>query len=295
MARLIENIAVIILVLVFSMTACAQSIDEPPPPFQMGETRTLHSEALGRSYDLFVKLPPGYQATENASQLYPVIYVNDGYYCWVTAVGVVQAPFHMGGYEKAILVGLSYAKGEGGMRSRTRDMTPTKDDNWKLETGGARDYLTLFKDEIIPFLERAYRVDSDRRVLVGQSFGGLFGVYALIEEPGLFQDYILTSPSLWFDNEIMFELEENAAKAGRSLSGRVYFATGETETPTNGVARNDMVGQQKAFVKRLRSRGYEDLEIRDEIMEGGTHLTTFPIGFTKALRWLLPGNNIYGG
>ena len=295
MARLIEQFYVLILALVFSITAYAQSIDESPKPFQMGEVRTIHSEVLGRSYDLFVKLPPGYQAATNSSQRYPVIYLNDGYYCWVTAVGVVQAAFHMGGYEKAILVGLSYAKGEGGMSSRTRDMTPTKDNNWKQETGGARGYLTLFKEEIIPFIEQAYRADSNRRILAGQSFGGLFGAYALIEEPGLFQDYILTSPSLWFDNEAMFDLEEKAAKAGRILSGRVYFATGETETPANGVARNNMVGQQEAFAKRLRSRGYENLEVRDEIMEGGTHLSTFPIGLTRALRWLLPGSKIYAG
>ena len=295
MPRLIEQFLALILVLIFSLAARAQSTEYTPASYQMGEVRSLHSEALGRSYDLFVKLPPGYQAAENASNRYPVIYINDPYYCWVTAVGVVQVPFYKGGYEKAILVGLSYAKGEGGVPSRTRDMTPSKDNSWRLETGGARDYLTLFKDEIIPFVEKTYRADSDRRILIGHSFGGLFGVYALIEEPGLFHDYVLTSPSLWFDNQVMFELEEKAAKAGRNLSGRVYFATGETETPANGVTRNNMVGQQKAFAKRLRSRGYKGLEVRDEIVEEGTHLSTFPIGLTRALRWLLPGNNIYAG
>lgn len=281
--------------LFFSITAQATSIMESSPPFQMGEVHRLQSEALGRSYDLLVKLPPGYQASENSSKRYPVIYLNDGYYCWVTAVGIVQPAFNKGGYEKAILVGLSYAKGEDRMPSRTRDMTPSKDDSWKLKTGGAREYLTLFKEEIIPFVEETYRADTGRRILAGHSFGGLFGAYALIEEPGLFQDYILTSPSLWFDSETIFALEENAAKAGRNLPGRVYFATGETETPAKGATKNDMVGQQKAFIKRLRSRGYKDLEVRGEIMEGGTHLTTFPIGFTRALRWLLPGDNIYGG
>ncbi len=132
-------------------------------------------------------------------------------------------------------------------------------------------------------------------MLVGQSYGGLFGIFALLEEPGLFQDYVLTSSSIWHDNKVLFEMEEDAAKKGKELSGRVYFAIGETETPAINGGRHDMVGQQTAFAHRLRSRGYTDLIVRDEIIKEGTHLTTFPIGLTRALRWLIPGDKPFGG
>ena len=56
-----------------------------------------------------------------------------------------------------------------------------------------------------------------------------------------------------------------------------------------------MVGHQQAFAEKLRSRGYEGLEVQNEIVEGGTHLTTYPIGLTHALRWLLTGNKHYHG
>ena len=79
------------------------------------------------------------------------------------------------------------------------------------------------------------------------------------------------------------------------MSGRVYFATGETETPSKGSGRCDMVGQQILFAQRLRSRGYTNLVVKDEVIESGTHLTTYPIGLTRALRWLLPGQKPYGG
>ena len=157
------------------------------------------------------------------------------------------------------------------------------------------DYLTFIKHEVIPFIEMEYRADSTRRMLVGQSYGGLFGAYTLLEEPGLFQDYVLTSPSLWHDDGVIFAMEEKAAKDGKPLSGRVYFAVGETETPTVNGGRHDMVGQQISFAEKLRSREYEGLTVRDDVVEEGTHLTTFPIGFTRALRWMLPGDDVYGG
>lgn len=275
--------------------AYAEKADGSSYEISDSEVQTIKSETLGRSYDLFIKFPPGYYAKENAEVRYPVIYLNDAGYCWETAVGVTRAPFNFGGYEKAVLVGVSYANGEDARESRARDLTPTKVAGAKLVHGGARDYLTFFRDEVIPFIDSNYRSDTDRRMIAGQSYGGLFGAYALLEEPGLFHDYILTSPSLWHNNKVMFEFEAWAAKAGKQLQGRVYFAIGETETPTINGGRYDMVGQQTEFANRLRSRGYENLIVRDEILEGGTHLTTFPIGFTRALRWLLPGDNIYGG
>ena len=259
------------------------------------EVRPIHSQLLDRTYTLQVKLPPGYGAPENASRQYPVIYFNDATYTWLTATGVTIFPFHTDVFEKAILVGISHAQGENSQLSRTRDYTPTDDPGTRYKSGGARQYLSFMKEELIPLVEDLYRADPARRMLSGVSYGGLFGAYALLEEPGLFHDYILTSPSLWHNNRIMFELEEAAAASGKQLSGRVYFATGEAEVPSISPGFHDMVGQQRAFAERLRSRGYQNLEVRDEIIEGGTHLSTYPIGLTRALRWLLPGEDPYHG
>jgi len=296
--KYLQRIVISAMVMFYAPAVTAASAEPShAEPFKLGgsEIQTIHSKTLGRAYDLYIKLPSGYKSEKNAKRNYPVIYFNDGGYCWVTAVGVTRAPFNHGGYEKAILVGLSYAKGENGVKSRTRDLTPTKIPGANRETGGADAYLGFVKDEVIPFVERHYRADSQRRMLVGQSFGGLFGVYTLLEEPGLFQDYVLTSPSLWHDNKAIFELEEKALKDGKKLSGRVYFAVGETETPAINGGSQDMVGQQTVFAQRLRSRDYPGLIIRDEVLEGGTHLTTYPIGLTRALRWLIPGADPFGG
>jgi predicted alpha/beta superfamily hydrolase len=260
------------------------------------EVLTIASPALGRTYEVFVRLPPGHGDAENAGRRYPVLYLNDAHYVFQTAAGVTLAPMRHGGLEPMILVGVSYAVGEGGSASRGRDLTPTRNPEQTAHaTGEARAFLTFMRDEVVPLVERSYPVDPSRRVFAGQSYGGLFGAYALLEEPGLFSDYILTSPSLWYGKGAMFDIEEAAAKAGKPLKGRVFFAIGETETPAISGGGYDMVGDQKRFAETLRSRGYQELTVRDTVIESGTHLTTFPIGLLHGLMWLAPGPKPYGG
>jgi len=289
-------------------TACSPS--PPPPPaetpaaapettraYEMPDSEVLRidSPVIERSYEIFVRLPPGYGDAENAGRRYPVLYLNDAHYVFQTAAGVTSAPMRHGGLEPMIMAGVSYALGEGGAASRGRDLTPTENPaQTGHATGGARAFLSFMRDEVIPLVENTYRTDPARRILAGQSYGGLFGAYALLNEPGLFHDYILTSPSLWYGKGAMFDIEAEAAKAG-PLSGRVFFAIGETETPAISGGSYDMVGDQKRFADLLRSRGHAALEVRDTVVEGGTHLTTFPIGLLRGLMWILPGPNPYGG
>ncbi|MEM6415512.1 MAG: alpha/beta hydrolase-fold protein [Pseudomonadota bacterium] len=294
-SKVFRCILLIAWLLILPTSTFAQAENAAAYVLSDSEVRTIQSEALKRTYKLYVKLPSGYDSQESAASQYPVIYFNDWKYCWITAIGVTIAPFNTDSYEKAILVGIGYAEGEEIKASRSRDYTPTVDSSRRRKTGGARDYLTFLKDEVIPLIERTYRVNPDRRMLSGVSYGGLFGAYALLEEPGLFHDYILTSSSLWHNNKKMFDLEKAVAASGQQLSGRVYFAIGEAEVPSISPGFPDMVGQQAEFAKRLRSRGYRNLEVRDEVMEGGTHMTTYPIGLTRGLRWLLPGDRVYAG
>ena len=276
-------------------TANAQGGATGDDLFDDSVVHEIRSDRLGRAYDLYVRTPPEYASEANALRRYPVIYINDAHYTFQTGAGVTLSPMRHGGLEPAILVAISYAEGEGGADSRGRDLTPVPNPDRPDKSGGARAYLTFIKDEVIPFVEATYRTDPARRTLTGQSYGGLFGAFALFEEPGLFADYILTSASLWYGEGVMFDIEAEFARTHRALPARVYFAIGETETPSSNSGRYDMVGDQKRFADQLRSRNYDGLTVRDEVVEGGTHLTTFPIGLLRGLMWQLPGSNPYGG
>lgn len=242
------------------------------------EVITIESTLLQRKYDLYIKMPRGYFEEKNKYKKYPILFLNDGPHTFKVAVGVTHFP----SMDKSIIVGISFAHGENGQFSRIRDLTPIIDKTWKKYiTGGATEYLEFIEKEIFPFLEKKYRIDVNNRILAGHSLGGSFGAWVLLTKPSLFYGYILTSPSLWFNNDYIFDLENEYFKNNKSLDVKVYMATGALEVLENGM-RNDMVDGHKRFIKRLRARDYKGIFINDEIVEGTDHYSTFPVGLAKA-------------
>src|SRR6185503_18883049 len=89
---------------------------------------------------------------------------------------------------------------------RTRDLSPVKssDKNAAGElqfptSGGADNFLKFFETELIPEIEKKYRVQP-YRILAGHSLGGLFAIHAMIAKPGLFNSYVAVSPALQWEN-----------------------------------------------------------------------------------------------
>ncbi|MFT5297527.1 MAG: putative alpha/beta superfamily hydrolase [Colwellia sp.] len=246
------------------------------------EILTIESKVLGRKYDLNIKIPRGYFKKENKSKKYPVLYLNDAPHTFKVAAGVTHFP----SMDRAIVVGISFAHGENGQYSRVRDLTPEIDESWtKYKTGGAPKYLEFIEDEVFAFVENNYRINVNQRILAGHSLGGSFGAWVLLTKPELFSSYILTSPSLWYKNDWIFDLEEKYFKSHTSLNAKVYIATGALETLDNGM-RNDMVDGHVKFLKRLHSRNYQGIIVKDEIVDGTDHYSTFPVGLAKGLMFI---------
>ena len=247
---------------------------------------TLKVDRSNRAYDLYVKVPPGYSNIENSDQKYPVIYLNDGPYTFQVASGATRLPIGAKKIEPVILVGISFAKGESGVSSRVLDFTPVEDASWKkYQTGGASEYFEFLSEQVVPLVEEKYRADPKRRTLSGQSLGGSFGAWVLLERPGVFSSYILTSPSLWFKDRYIFDVEESYAEARNDLAATVYFAVGSEETLAKGQGQ-PMVSQLEEFTKTLKSRDYPSLNIKSEVIPEAIHETTFPQGFIRGSQWI---------
>ncbi|MGL6042658.1 MAG: alpha/beta hydrolase-fold protein, partial [Sandaracinobacteroides sp.] len=84
----------------------------------------IRAEKLGRDYDLFVFLPPGYASSPD--RRYPVLYTTDAPQSMLQARSFQQR-LRAGerGMEDAIIVGLGYSIGDDGTHSRRRDYTPS--------------------------------------------------------------------------------------------------------------------------------------------------------------------------
>ncbi len=271
---------IVFIVSSFHVKGAAITSDNQSFEIKNSEIYTIDSKILGRKYDIYIKVPHDYFDKNNESKKYPVLYLNDGPHTFKVAAGVT----HFTNMDRAIVVGISFAHGESSQFSRVRDLTPEIDESWKnYTTGGAPKYLEFIEDEIFAFVEKNYRINVNQRILSGHSLGGSFGAWVLLTKPELFSGYILTSPSLWFKNDLIFDLEEEYFKNHISLKASVFIATGALETPENGM-HNNMVYGHVRFLKRLRSRNYQGIHINDEIVDGTDHYSTFPVGLAKGLK-----------
>jgi len=128
----------------------------------------------------------------------------------------------------AIVVGLPNTRG-----NRDRDQTPPfmkRDVNDEKSPFGAGDkFLSFIERELIPFIDSRYRT-SGYRTLSGNSRGGLFVLYSLMERPDLFQARFGYSVPVWrFENLMVNRISEFLAGAA-SLQGFLYLSVGDKET-----------------------------------------------------------------
>lgn len=276
-----------------------------PPAYQLDGTEVLElparpSSALPRDYQLFVALPDGYAEPANAARRYPLLLVADANYAFPLVRSIARRVGNHGrGLEDFILVGLSYAKGDTPQQSRGRDYTPSPngssspDGGRPVAYGQAEAYRRFLAAEVLPLIARSYRVDMSRKTFAGHSYGGLLGAHILLTEPAMFERYALSSPSLWFDDGLLFKRAAAYRAEHKDLRAQVFMSAGQFEAVRRGDPRysqeDDIVADMRRFELLLKAGHYPGLSIRSEVIAGEDHLTVNPVSLTRALKWAFPG------
>jgi len=250
------------------------------------------SKITGRIYDLWISLPANYG---NGTQRFPVLYVLDG----AVVFGMVRdILFALQGRTAGepvplppmIIVAITCperpgrdVRSEGFKRCaavRQLDLTPTvsgeKAPGKEVSSGGAQKFLGTMREEIFPMIEANYRTTKDRG-LVGSSLGGLFATYVLFNSPDTFSRYLIGSPSLWWDNGIMFKQEARFASDHRELPARVFLSVGADEG-------GDMIPAMLKMADALKK--YGRLELKSHIFENETHFSVIPAALSRGMRFL---------
>ncbi len=242
-----------------------------PQPFSIdrSESRVFKSTILDRDFNLFIHLPDDYGEKDS----YPILYALDGHVTFQVLTTICGCLAADGFIPKIIIVGISsfdYA------RMRMKDFTPTPVTN-RPESGGAADFLSSLKQELIPFVESNYKADIQNRVLLGHSLSGLFCLYTLFQDVTLFNRYISTSASLFWDDGIMFQYESALAEQTKNLPVDLFLSVGEQET-------SRMVESMRKFAQAMYNRDYEGFKMTSMVIAGERHLSTIPEAFNRGLR-----------
>ena len=183
---------------------------------------SLKSTVLGEDRVILVRTPAGYE-TNNVK--YPVLYMTDGDAHMGHTASTIEFLVRNGRISDLIVVGVTNT-------DRTRDLTPAKStdknaagENRFPTAGGADNFLKFFETELIPEIEKTYRVQP-YRILAGHSFGGLFAIHSMITKPGLFNSYVAVSPSLQWENAEALKRAEDFLKNQKELNVTLFVSLG---------------------------------------------------------------------
>lgn len=190
--------------------------------FSIGQIVQLDSDVLSEKRILNIYLPENYYEDTATCD---VIYLLDGseHEDFLHVAGLVQ---FLAMYElipSTIVIGIANI-------DRKRDFTfPTTIEKDKIDfptTGGSEKFIEFLAKEVIPFVQNNFKVNSNK-IIIGQSLGALVVTEILLKNPSLFNQYIIVSPSLWWDHESLLDVPTEIFSATFNQPLQVYIAVGD--------------------------------------------------------------------
>lgn len=270
-ARLLLAVAALI------AAACATPARDIPSastlahlPALAGDYFPLASQATGRTYHIYVRLPDGYDPA--APSPYPIVYVLDGDSLWPILAANHLFLTYDDALPEAIVVGIAYGSFAPEINGRDIDFMPPGA-GMTAEDAGAPEFARFLETELLPRVEGAYRADPARRVLFGQSRGGSFVLYSAFAQPDVFVGRIASNPA--FGPTMDFFMGDPADGARDDL--KLLIASGEHDRP---VLRADALAWEQAWESRDAPWDW-----RVRTVPGGTHAANATDAYRAGMRW----------
>ncbi|MBV5315269.1 MAG: prolyl oligopeptidase family serine peptidase [Prolixibacteraceae bacterium] len=213
-----KHLFIILFVLAISFFAKAQSIK-----IEIGNIDTINSKILNEKRAIWIYNPKKEAQSSSSKLRYPVIYLLDGDWHFVSVIGMLQHLSYTNGNTicpEMIVVGVP-------SNDRYRDLTPSRDSAYSVNSGGNEKFLSFIEKELIPYIDSAYPVEP-YRMLIGHSLGGLTVMNALEDHSNLFNSYVAIDPSMWWDNQISLKETINSLSNHKFDNKSLFLAIANT-------------------------------------------------------------------
>ena len=181
---------------------------------------SIESAVLKQKRDIDVYLPA--ESEKNPAQRYETIYVIDGDWNAKLVVQTVDFLKNTGFMPPVIVVSVPNFFDDQGVNWRDHDLTPTPQPNEK-NSGGAANFLSFFKSELIPYVNKTYP-SSGINLVHGHSYGGLFLNYAIANDPSVFDGYLILDPAMWWQDKVIVKQLDEKLPSMPAQGKAVYIA-----------------------------------------------------------------------
>ena len=159
-------------------------------------------------------------------------------------------------------------------KRRTRDLTPAASGEEYANGGGAAEFYDFVKDELFPLVDKKYSTAKSDKIYFGHSFGGLFGIYALLRDDGIFDEFFIASPSLWWGESQLIRDALDEGKFRSNLKAKFIMLVAGSSEMRKG--KTDKAGILKAadLAEILKTKG---LSCEFKLYEGASHGEVIPL------------------
>ena len=167
------------------------------------ETIKIKSKALNQTREILIYTPQSYD--ESINTYYNVIYVFDAQNREFFDYTHSLISFLSNGDKNFIVVGITSPYNEKLDYSRKTDFLPillteNSKKRYGKYAGNADNFQNYIRNEVFKYIESNYRT-LNHKTAIGHSLGASFLIYAMLNQPDIFDNYISISPNLEFDNQ----------------------------------------------------------------------------------------------
>ena len=242
---------------------------------------SIYSKNVRDSFYISVQLPLEYK--EQSKKKYPVVFLTDANF-FSPMLAPILHQYEKGGLlPPLILVSIGYKSFDLMDSLRVRDyMFPASIPSDEMKAiGGGRNFYHFLTKELLPKIDSNYRVDINKRTLLGHSFGGYFSLLALLEQVETkrtdFTGFISASPTLWYNNNYLFNLTKKLNDSDLKDSLTIFLSVGAKEEPKWSVQ------PVKDFSKKLSDAHIKKIKSQVQIYSHLDHMDVGIISFIKGL------------
>lgn len=240
---------------------------------------SYHSKFVKDSFDIYISLPDGY---ESGSDSFATVYYMDANLKSGKAFRKAVDDYRKKGQHiNAICIGIGHFDNYRELRRRDLITPFVKSANDSLISneanfGHCEEFYQFLQHELIPHVEKNYRIKGDRSFL-GHSLGGLFAFYCLFKKEHLFKNLVALSPALWINYGNIYDFEKKYFAHSKTLDARLWLCTGTRET------LNKILAGGREMKNHLDNRRYDQLDFRYKEFEGETHNSEVPKAYAMVL------------
>jgi len=229
--------------------------------FSQVEYKVLESEKLQAKREIKIQLPRSYKSKANKS--YPLILVFDGDYLFEPVAGNVDYYSYWEDMPESLVVGINQS------RSRSNDTKYDRDNQLPIDQGA--DFFEFIGAELLPLLEKNYRI-SNFRIIIGHDLTANLMNYYLLKEDPIFDGYINLSAD--YTDVVKNNLPAILSKSEDKIW--YYIATGTDDA-------TELKEENLEMITKLQEIENEKLYFYSDNFEEATHYSLVGRAIPKAI------------